>query len=62
MGTSPVCVECLTTFAKEGVQVCASCGRHREVRESFDAGGRAGYAQVLQDHGLVRHDDDEGSV
>ena len=58
MSTTPVCLECLTTFAEEGRQVCPSCQRSLEMRAAFERGWRGGWAAALDVHGFVRRDDE----
>jgi len=60
-GRPRVCVECLTTFASEGRQVCEPCRRYLELRDAFERGWRGGWSACLDFHSLARQlDDDPG--
>ena len=53
------CLECLELPAADGADLCPACALDLRLREAFDAGVRRGYAQALQDHGLVGRADED---
>lgn len=57
--TPRTCIECLTSTAEPGPDLCPTCRRALELRDAYDRGWRGGWSAALAVHRLVRQIDDE---